>query len=34
MAPKDNDSIFNNYQSVRSKTFVVSLMVEFIGEDP
>eukprot|EP00878_Enallax_costatus_P000143 GHUV01000186.1.p1 GENE.GHUV01000186.1~~GHUV01000186.1.p1 ORF type:complete len:303 (+),score=50.80 GHUV01000186.1:123-1031(+) len=27
----DRDSVFANYQAVRSKTFIVSLLVEFIG---
>lgn len=27
----DRDTLFSNYQPVRSRTFAISLLVEFIG---
>jgi hypothetical protein len=27
----NKDTVFANYQSIRSKTFAVSLLVEFLG---
>jgi len=29
----NQETVFANYQAVTSKTFVVSLLVEFVGEE-